>query len=149
MITTSDPIEAVRAWFELINFNCPRLDFDNTEDIFADDVVGFGSKAAFLVGLKNLRANQWEKLWPTIRDYKIDLESMHAGGDECLAWGVAVWDSTGFHEDGTTYSRPGRVTLILERRDDRWLAVHTHFSVNPGTPAFSYGVDPRMESTDS
>lgn len=139
-ITVNDPLEAVREWFGVINRNCPALDFDSTEGIFAPDVVGFGTKAQKIqIGLETLRQNQWEKLWPTIRDYEIDMHSVHGGGSEHLAWGVAVWTSTGFDEQGVAFPRPGRVTTVLEKRDGRWLSVHTHFSVVPGTPPFSYG----------
>ena len=139
-ITVDDPLQAVQEWFRTINRNCPALDYDSTEDIFAPDVIGFGTRALQVqTGLETLRRNQWERLWPTIRDYKIDMDSVHAGGSDTLAWGVAVWTSIGFDEQGRSYPRPGRVTTILERRDGRWLSVHTHFSVVPGTPPFSYG----------
>jgi ketosteroid isomerase-like protein len=102
-------------------------------------VVSFGTRADIVSGLDYLQQNQWEGIWPNIQDFKINLDSIHAGGDERIAWGVATWTSTGFHEDGTSFPRPGRATTILERRNGKWVSVHTHFSLNPGTPPRTYG----------
>jgi len=43
----------------------------------------------------------------------------------------APWDSLGVRPDGTTFSRPGRLTIAFEKRDGRGLARHTHFSLSP------------------
>ena len=39
--------------------------------------------------------------------------------------------SLGVKPDGSTFRRPGRCTVALARRDGRWLATHTHFSLFP------------------
>src|SRR5256886_2118900 len=52
-------------------------------------------------------------------------------GDQ--AWVAAPWDSRGVRPDGTTFPRPGRLTVVLARREGRWLAVHTHFSLTPSS----------------
>ncbi len=138
-IATTDPLEAVRQWFALLSTYCAAGDFDSAEAIFADDVVSFGTKAAIVSGMEHLRRNQWEGIWPNIRDFRIDVEHVEGGGNEHTAWGVANWSSTGFDEEHQPFDRPGRGTVILERRDGRWLAVHTHFSLAPGTPQRTFG----------
>ncbi len=47
------------------------------------------------------------------------------------AWVAAPGDSLGVRPDGTTFSRPGRLTIAFEKRDGRWLARHTHCSLSP------------------
>lgn len=138
-ITISDPVEATQQWFHLLGRYCAAVDYDSNEAIFAEDVVSFGTKAAIVSGREHLRKNQWEGIWGNIRDFKIDTDNIHAGGGAAHAWGVAPWSSTGFHKEGTPFVRPGRATVILERRDGVWLSVHTHFSLAPGTPAQTYG----------
>lgn len=138
-ITVSDPVEAARQWFELLGRYCAAVDYDSNEAIFAEDVVSFGTKSAIVAGRNHLRKNQWEGIWGKIQDFKIEIENIHAGGGETHAWAIAPWSSTGFHEDGTSFERPGRATIILERRDGVWLSVHTHFSLAPGTPPRTYG----------
>ena len=137
--TIADPKEAIREWFARLSRNCAAVDFDSETVDFANDVASFGTKADIVVGLDPLRKNQWEGIWPNIKDFTVDLDSIHSGGDESSAWGIATWTSTGFNEDGTSFHRPGRATTILEKRDGRWLSVHTHFSLNPGTPPRTFG----------
>jgi ketosteroid isomerase-like protein len=138
-ITVADPAEAARRWFTLLGRYCAAVDYDSNEAIFADDVVSFGTKATVVSGLGPLRKNQWEGIWGNIQDFRVDIGQLHAGGNADHAWGMVPWSSTGFHEDGTAYDRPGRATVILERRNGVWLSVHTHFSLAPGAPPRTYG----------
>ena len=75
-----------------------------------------GQRRILLPGLGPLRKNQWEGIWPNIAEFKIDLDSVRGGGDGNSAWGIATWISTGFDENGNAFDRPGRSTVILERR---------------------------------
>jgi ketosteroid isomerase-like protein len=138
-ITTPDPIAAIQEWFSRLSQYCAAVDYGSARTIFAPDVVSFGTKAKIVAGLDPLQANQWEGIWPNIQDFRIELETIQAGGDESYAWGIATWTSTGFDETGRAFDRPGRATVILNRRADRWLAVHTHFSLTPGVPPRTYG----------
>lgn len=138
-ITESKPEDAIRAWFALLGKLCAAIDYDSAEGIFADDVVSFGTRADIVTGLDNLRRNQWEGIWGNIADFRIVPKSIRAFGDQDIAWGVATWTSTGFDEDHQPFDRPGRATVTLARRDGAWLATHTHFSLNPGTPPRTHG----------
>ena len=138
-ITTPNAEDAVREWFVQLSAYCASVDFDAGESIFATDALAFGTKARIVEGREWVRKNQWEGIWPNIRDFAIEMETVRGFGDGRWAWGIATWTSTGFDEQGQPYDRPGRATVALERRDGRWLAVHTHFSLAPGTPQFTYG----------
>ncbi len=72
-------------------------------------------------GLTPLRA--WLAAW------QARVRAVGFAGDR--AWIAAPWTSRGTRADGTTFPRPGRCTIAFERRDGRWLAVHTHFSLTP------------------
>ena len=138
-IEVADPAAAVRQWFQVLGRCCVAVDYESARAIFATDVASFGTKAEVVVGLGPLQRQQWEGIWPNIRDFRIDLDRIVAGGSDSVAWGIAPWTSTGFAENGTPFDRPGRATVVLERRGEGWLAVHTHFSLNPGTPARTHG----------
>jgi ketosteroid isomerase-like protein len=138
-ITTNDPAAAVRQWFALLDRYCATVDYEGGESIFAPDTIAFGTKARVVSGLEHVRKNQWEGIWPNIRDFKVQLEEVRGGGDKRWAWGVTTWTSTGFDREGKPYFRPGRATVILERLEERWLAVHSHFSLAPGTPQETFG----------
>lgn len=144
-IVTDNHLEAARQWFARLSAACAAVDYEAGRRIFADDVASFGTKADIVVGLEPLQSNQWEGIWPNIADFVVDLDSVRGGGDGDSAWGIATWTSTGFSENGDSFDRPGRATIALERRSSNsapggeWLAVHTHFSLNPGTPPRTYG----------
>jgi ketosteroid isomerase-like protein len=124
-----------RAWFEALQACVRRVDYDAARELFADDAIGFGTRASFVVGLDSLMASQWQGIWPNIRDFAFDLDTMHSGADGAGAWAIATWTSTGFDPaTGAAFDRPGRATVIFTRVADRWRARHTHFSLFPGTP---------------
>ena len=130
---------AVRAWFETLQRCVRSVDYETARGIFAPDVVSFGTRAAIVSGLDALQAEQWSGVWPHITDFTFDRTSLHVAGDGESVWAAVVWTSTGYHEDGTPFERPGRATVTFARRDGRWVATHTHFSLKPGTPQRSYG----------
>jgi len=121
----------VREWLTEMQACVRAVDYARGEDLFALDVVGFGTFEGMAKGRPVLRAAQWSQIWPTIRDFTFRLDDLHAGSEGDLAWGACPWDSTGRRADGSAFNRPGRMTVILERRAGRWLAVHTHFSLFP------------------
>lgn len=50
-----------------------------------------------------------------------------------------MWTSTGFDQSGKSFDRPGRISLVLEKRQSKWRAIHTHNSLVPGIPVNTYG----------
>ncbi len=94
-------------------------------------------------GLEALERDQWRNVWPKISDFAWDFEGMQVGvsPDRLLAFLITTWHSTGYHEDGTCFDRPGRTTVLLARDGvtTMWHGIHTHFSLHPGTPPRSYG----------
>jgi ketosteroid isomerase-like protein len=139
MLDHPDAGQAIRDWFQTLERSVRLVDYQTMRQHFAPDVLSFGTRADVVSGLDALVANQWSGIWPNIRDFTIAFEQLHWGVSEDLAWGIAPWHSTGFHPDGTSFSRPGRATVIFECQQGKWLATHTHFSLFPGTPQTSHG----------
>lgn len=111
---------------------CVRsVDYERALGLFAHDVVSFGTYAGFVFGRQSLQREQWSNVWPHTRDFNVRMDTVHCWGDEDCLCVAACWDSLGFREDGTTFDRPGRASVVLARRDGRWLALHGHFSLAP------------------
>ena len=144
-VRADNPAEAVKHWFALMEQYCSSVDYDGAERIFAEDVVSFGTTMDIVRGRKALREGQWESIWGNISNFKMDLDNIHADGTVDLAWGVVTWTSIGFDGNHQPFYRPGRATVTLERRDGVWLAVHSHFSLYPGTPQRTFGNGVRQE----
>jgi ketosteroid isomerase-like protein len=58
-------------------------------------------------------------------EFRFDLANtmIMAAPGGAMAVAITPWTSTGFHEDGTAFNRPGRATIVLAKQPDgRWLA---------------------------
>jgi ketosteroid isomerase-like protein len=128
-ISVPDPGAAVREWFEKLSVFCSSLDYESARRIFADDVSSFGTHANAVTGLERLQKEQWEQIWPRTSNFRVHMDTVHAGGEGDLGWGMAIWTSLGYTDQSQTFERRGRATVVIARRDGRWVAVHTHFSL--------------------
>lgn len=137
-----DDRRSVAEWFERWAERVAAVDIGSVREMFAEDAVAFGSKAEMVTTRAALETEQWRLVWPTMKDYRYDLSTLEVlvSPDRLLAVGVALFHSTGRHDDGREFARPGRVTCVLERKSvgAPWLATHTHVSLKPGTPAPSH-----------
>jgi ketosteroid isomerase-like protein len=139
-MTKSNPsLEPLRDWFRQWNACLQTVDFARARALFDANVSGFGTHADIVFGLDRLEADQWRNVWPLIADFRFDVERLHGAVNGREAWAACPWTSTGFHEDGRAFARPGRATVILHHDGTAWRGLHTHFSLNPGTPARTYG----------
>ncbi len=127
----ADAVDAIRAWLLEMQGCVRAVDYERARALFLPDVVGFGTFSGVLDGLEGLVADQWSRVWPRIRNFTFRLEALRAGVDGDLAWAACPWDSRGLRDDGSSFPRPGRVTIVLVRRNGRWRAAHTHFSLYP------------------
>jgi catechol 2,3-dioxygenase-like lactoylglutathione lyase family enzyme/ketosteroid isomerase-like protein len=129
--TSADEIAPLREWLQDLQAAVRAVDFEAGRRLCAPEMFAFGTVAPFVSGLDHVMAEQWRNVWPAIREFTIraDLARGAVIGDR--AWVAAPWDSLGVRADGSTFPRPGRATVVLERRGGRWLATHTHFSLFP------------------
>jgi ketosteroid isomerase-like protein len=134
---------SIAEWFSNWGKRVANVDFASVREMFVEDAVAFGSKVEMVTTRAALEVEQRRAVWPTIQSYRYDLSTLEVivSPDRLMAVGVAIFRSTGFHEDGSRFDRPGRVTASLMRTDigAPWLATHSHVSLKPGTPAPSYG----------
>ena len=138
--------QAIANWFSSWDKLVDGVDFVPARELFDPEVVGFGTRMDIVSGIDNLETTQWRRVWPTIEGFRFDLSTLHCmvSPDRLQAVGIALWQSKGFHEDGRAFERPGRATVVFRREaaDEAWRAVHTHISLNPGTPQRSWGERP-------
>ena len=142
-LATPEQHDAIRAWFDEWSGYVADVDFESARALFYSEVVGFGTYMDYVHGLDALEQQQWRSIWGTIAGFRFLTDRLICGvsSDGLQAWGITPWNSTGFHEDGTSYERPGRATVLFlrESTDAPWRAIHTHISLSPGIPRKSYG----------
>lgn len=139
-------IDAIADWFAAWDKLVDAVDFVPARELFDDSVVGFGTRMDTVRGLDLLERDQWRRVWPTIDGFRFDLSTLEClvSPDRLQAVGIVVWRSTGYAEDGASFDRPGRATVVFARpsAEAPWKAVHTHISLSPGTPQRSFGARP-------
>ena len=144
----ADPqdLALIRDWFRELADHVRAVDFAPARRLFAEDFIAFGTHSDFLHGRDQAEANQWRRVWPTIDGFTWRLDGVQAvvSPDRQHATGMAVWDSTGYREDGTPFDRLGRATVTFAREatGQPWVATHTHMSLFRGTPDASHGRKP-------
>ena len=138
-----DDVARVRRWFQRLQYCVQTVDFEGARPLFADNLITFGSVAAFTAGRDATEAEQWRTVWGRIDQFRWRLDDLRTivSGDRLTAVGMAVFESVGYGEDGNPHERPGRGTIVLVRdaTDRDWVAQHTHVSLFPGTPIRSFG----------
>jgi ketosteroid isomerase-like protein len=128
----------VRAWLSAFGAACCGRDFAAGRRMFAADAVAFGTWASAVTGLDEIEREQWRQIWPRIRDFRFEEHPIaRVTGDS--AWIAAVWSSEATGPDGRAFTRSGRATFILARRDGRWQAVHSHVSLLPTQSESAHG----------
>ncbi|MEZ4520857.1 MAG: nuclear transport factor 2 family protein [Thermomicrobiales bacterium] len=142
-LATAEQHAEIKDWFDEWSGYVAAVDFEAARPLFHPEVVGFGTYMEYVRGLDALEQQQWRSIWGTIADFHFATDRLICGvsSDGLQAWGITPWTSTGFHEDGSSYERPGRATVLFVREssDAPWLAIHTHISLSPGTPQKSHG----------
>lgn len=140
--------DAIRDWFAAWGGFVAAVDFAGARPLFDAGVIGFGTYMDTVAGLDELERRQWRAIWPTIEGFSFNLDSLKpvVSPDRRQAFAAITWSSTGIAEDGGRFDRPGRATVAFARAqpDQPWRGIHTHFSLNPGTPQVSHGGRPEQ-----
>ena len=132
------PDQDALGWLRDFEAACRGRNFDAGRLMFAQDAVAFGTWATAVHGLDNIEREQWRNVWPRIRGFTFEPRpEIRTEGD--TAWVAAGWRSEATGPDGRPFSRLGRATFILARRDGRWLCVHSHVSLQPTQSESAHG----------
>jgi len=134
----SMPDERVETWLREFEAACRGRDFAEGRRLFAEDAVAFGTWATAVSGLDDIVREQWQNVWPRIRDFRFEERPVtSATGD--AGWVAAGFSSEATGPDGRPFRRSGRATFVLARRGGRWLCVHSHVSLLPTQSEAAHG----------
>ncbi|MBT5413817.1 MAG: hypothetical protein HOH66_10160 [Rhodospirillaceae bacterium] len=135
--------ESLTAWLEGFSKEIQTLDYTSARARFVQDVTTFSTHKDIVSNLDEFEHDQWRHVWHTSTGFHWDTAKMRFGtsADRLMAWVAVPCASTGYHEDGTEFDRPGRGSLVLTRKsvDAPWQGVHVHVSLRHGVPAKSHG----------
>jgi ketosteroid isomerase-like protein len=136
-----DDLAGVKRWFDTLAAHVREVDFVGARPIFAPDMIAFGTFTDFMTGRDVAEQQQWRNVWQNIDEFRFrpDVRAI-VSPDRLMAVGMAIFDSTGYRQDGTSYDRPGRATVAFVRDavGKPWLAQHTHLSLFRDVPTQSF-----------
>lgn len=134
-----EKIDEIIAWLHRFEQCVQKIDYNTALAMFVQDGVFFGSVSERMITVEKLCEQQWKKVWPNITGFCFDYKNQfnYFSLSQDMACVMIPWSSTGYNPDGSSYSRPGRMTACFMYDLDRtcWFATHTHFSLTPGTPS--------------
>jgi len=131
-------ISTPQDWLRTFEAAVRARDFTGGRELFAADAMAFGTWARAVTGLDNIVREQWQNVWPRIRDFHFEPGAqVQAMGDS--AWIAGGWLTEVTGPDGRPVTRPGRGTFVLQCRGGKWLAVHSHFSLLPTQTEAAHG----------
>ena len=141
---SAEDVAAIKRWFDEWGGMVATQRFEEARELFDPAAIGFGTWMDLVEGLDQLESKQWRSIWGTIRDFHHETTKtlkVLVSPDRLMASGLVTWTSTGFHEVGEEYGRPGRTTSIFVREavTERWRSIHTHVSLFRGVPQKSFG----------
>jgi ketosteroid isomerase-like protein len=140
-----DDLAGVKTWFETLAAHVREVDYIGARSIFAPDMIAFGTFTDFMTGRDVAEQQQWRNVWSHIDEFRFrsDIRAI-VSPDRLQAVGMAIFDSTGYRQDGTSYDRPGRATVVFVRDNigAAWSAQHTHLSLFRDVPTRSFKSKP-------
>jgi ketosteroid isomerase-like protein len=103
-----DDLALVKKWFRRLSEQVQAVDFAGAYPLFAEDMIAFGTFENFITGREAAERAQWRNVWPVTSGFQFRMDDIRAivSPDRLTAIGMGVFDSTGYHEDGTPYERP-------------------------------------------
>lgn len=120
----SDP--RLAAWLDDFAACIRDRNIAEARQLFAPDVLSYGTRTAVMTRLDDLAADQWSFVWPATTAFRFLRVDRIFGF--APTWTIATqWKS--FSASGR--ARSGRATIVLSDLEGRILCEHSHFSLNP------------------
>src|SRR5256712_10560903 len=102
-------------WLHTFQAVVRARDFAAGRALFANDAVAFGTWARAVAGPDNIVREQWENVWPRIRDFRFEADArLRTARDR--AWIAGGWLTEGTGPDGRPFPRPRPGTFVPEPR---------------------------------
>jgi len=131
-------------WLERFAGYVREVDYAAARPLFHPDILAFGTHRDVIPGLAAWQSTQWDNVWPRTSDFRFYTGAARilVSSDQTMATVVVPWTSTGYHQDGSAFERPGRATMVFHNENGAWLCTHSHMSLNRGVPQQSYANRP-------
>ena len=116
-------------------------DIDKLHKDYADDVTFVnGGWAPPVMGWNNYLP-LYQQQRGRMQQVRMDRSNTYIKIEGNLAWGCYQWEFSA-SVDGQPVTSQGQTTLVLAKRNNRWVIVHNHTSLAPAPPPSAPGAQP-------
>lgn len=116
-------------------------DVEKLHKDYADDVTFVnGGWAPPVMGWNNYLP-LYQQQRGRMQQVRMDRSNTYIKIEGNLAWGCYQWEFSA-SVDGQPVTSQGQTTLVLAKRNNRWVIVHNHTSLAPAPPPSAPGVQP-------
>ncbi len=116
-------------------------DIDRLHKDYADDVTFVnGGWAPPVIGWTNYLP-LYEQLRARMQQVRMDRSNTYIKVEGNLGWACYQWEFSAT-VDGQSVTSHGQTSLVLAKRNNRWLIVHNHTSLVPEQPSSPAGAQP-------
>lgn len=126
----------IASWMRHFAAAVRQRDFAAGRSLCLPGIVSFGTVSNRCADLDQLVETQWHVVWLRTQGFDFDYATAVAWTDQDLAGVVSIWKSEGLGPQGP-FPRRGRATILLRKSAGRWLACHTHLSMEPQSTALT------------
>ena len=117
-----EPSEWIAKFVDAVRTGNPEVG----KPLFAEDVTAFGTRTNLATDLAGLVSLQWTPIWPSSRDFSLQVIKSHPTGDNYY---LVLCHFKNFTSNNELWiKRAGRATFLLQKRSQSWICVHSHFS---------------------
>ena len=118
-------------------------DIEKLHKDYADDVIVVnGTWAPPVVGWSNYLA-AYQQQRARMQQVRLDRANTYIKVDGTFGWACYQWDFSAT-VDGQPTTSQGQTTLVLEKRNNRWVIVHNHTSLVLGAPSTAPAATPTV-----
>ena len=133
------------SWLETFSGYVREVDYASARPLFHPDVLAFGTHRDIISGLAVVADDAVgqclaEDLGFPLRHRRgarARVGRQHDGDG-----GRRRGPAPAISQDGSTFDRPGRATMVFSKQDGAWLCTHSHMSLNRGVPQQSFANRP-------
>jgi ketosteroid isomerase-like protein len=124
------PVYTIDDWLLKFEKAVNNRDFECGLNLYADSVLLFGTRIAISIDMNEYLSMQWRPIWNISKNFKFTrIEKIAESGGLQIC--TALWQNTS-EIKMISQTRSGRATIVLQTSNRGLLAIHSHFSENPG-----------------
>lgn len=136
--------DEIKAWLTGFEDCVNSQNYPRVRELFSEMARYYGIHVAYTNQIDAIIDDEFKKEWPFITDFKwgSDNRVVFEAENPYLGAIFLNWKAIGYTANGDKFNRFGRATLLFIKAGGSPIrCYHCHFTLNPGVPFRTYGLD--------